>query len=99
MFYDEFSVCERPTMFYAWALRNSRPQVKSNERCRRRCNGLLAVDALTAEINLQLKDKAKAEDIADYLAELVVKAAGQGLKRSNWLAQILNQTLPGHGFS
>jgi allophanate hydrolase subunit 1 len=68
-------------MFYAWAPRNSRPQVKSNERHRRRCNGLLAVDALTGQTDLQLKEQAKAEDIASYLAQLVVKTAEQGYSK------------------
>ena len=32
VFFDEFSVTERPACFYAWAPLNTRPQVKSDEK-------------------------------------------------------------------
>lgn len=81
MFYDEFSASERPTVSYAWAARNTRPQVASNERQRRRCNGLLAVDALTEEQYLRLRHKAKAEDVAEYLAQFVREVAHKGYNK------------------
>jgi len=71
-------VSERPTIFYAWALRNTRPEIASNERNRRRCNGLLAVDAVTGEEYLRLKDKAKALDVSEYLTELVLDSLKRG---------------------
>ena len=46
-FFDEFAVYDRPSLFYAWAEKNSRPQIKSNERKRNKFNGLLCVDAIT----------------------------------------------------
>jgi transposase len=30
--FDEFSVCERPTSFYGWAEKNTRPKVVTNEK-------------------------------------------------------------------
>jgi transposase len=30
--FDEFSVCEKPTSYYGWAEKNTRPQVKTNEK-------------------------------------------------------------------
>ncbi len=73
IFYDEFSVSERPTIFYAWAPKNTLPKIASNERHRKRCNGLLPVDAFTGEEYLKLRDRAKAEDVSDYLTSLVLK--------------------------
>lgn len=32
VFADEFSVCEKPTSYYGWAERNSRPKVPTNEK-------------------------------------------------------------------
>lgn len=32
VFADEFSVCEKPTPYYGWAKRNTRPRVKTNEK-------------------------------------------------------------------
>jgi transposase len=30
--FDEFSICERPTAYYAWAEKNTRPRVKTDEK-------------------------------------------------------------------
>lgn len=32
VFADEFSVCEKPTAYYGWAARNTRPTVRTNEK-------------------------------------------------------------------
>jgi transposase len=69
--FDEFSIWDRPSLYYAWAKKNTRPEVPSDEkRKRNRVNGMMSVDAVTGEIYLQMKDKAKAEDIARYIADL-----------------------------
>lgn len=71
VFYDEFAVYDRPSLYYAWAEKNTKPTVPSNEkRQRHKLNGMLAVDAVTGEIYLQLRPKCKAEDVAAYLVDL-----------------------------
>lgn len=58
-------------MYYAWAEKNTKPQVPSNEkRKRNKVNGMLAVDAVSGEIYLQLRSVAKAEDVAAYLVDM-----------------------------
>lgn len=58
-------------MYYAWAERNSKPEIPSNEkRKRNKVNGMLSVDAVTGEIYLQLKPNSKTEDVAKYLIDL-----------------------------
>ena len=57
-------------MFYGWAERNTRPEVKSNERARKKLNGLLGVDAHSGEEYLGLSPQAKTEDISEYFADL-----------------------------
>jgi len=81
VFYDEFSVSERPTVFYAWAIKNTRPEIPSNEKNRQRCNGLLAVDAVTGEEYLRLADRARAEEVAEYLTELTKDCQQQGYQK------------------
>jgi transposase len=68
VFFDEFAVYDRPSLFYAWAEKNSRPQVLSNERRRTKVNGLLCVDTVTGEEYLRLTARARTEDIANYFA-------------------------------
>jgi hypothetical protein len=71
LFFDEFAVSNRPTTFYGWAEKNSRPEVASNEsKKREKLNGLLAVDAVSGEEFLRLSPRAKTEDLVLYFGEL-----------------------------
>jgi len=71
VFYDEFAVYDRPSLYYAWAERNSKPEIVSNEkRKRNKVNGMLSVDAVSGEIYLQLQAHSKTEDVAQYLVDL-----------------------------
>ena len=81
MFFDEFAVYDRPSLFYAWAEKNSRPQIPSNERKRNKVNGLLCVDAVNGEEYLSLKPKAKSEDVASYLTDLCSDCVNQGITK------------------
>lgn len=82
VFFDEFAVYDRPSIFYGWAEKNTRPQVPSNERGRRnKLNGMLAVDALTGEEYLKLKEKSKTEDVSNYFAELALDCVTQGFNK------------------
>ena len=70
---------DRPSLFYGWAEKNTRPKIKSNEkRKRHKVNGLLSVDAISGEEYLQLKSKAKSEDIATYFGLLCDDLSSQG---------------------
>ncbi len=82
MFFDEFAVYDRPSIFYDWAEKNTRPQIKSNERGRRnKLNGMLCVDAMTGEEYLRLKDKSKTEDVSSYLWELCLDCLKQSITK------------------
>jgi DDE superfamily endonuclease len=70
--FDEFAVSTRPNTSYGWAQKNTRPQVKSDERKREKINGLLAIDLITAKEYLQFKSVAKTENIADYFLDLTL---------------------------
>lgn len=70
--FDEFAVSTRPNTSYGWAIRNTRPQVKSNESKREKLNGLLAIDLITAREYLKLEPVAKTENIARYFVNLTI---------------------------
>lgn len=81
MFFDEFAVYDRPSVFYGWAERNTRPQVPSDEKVRHKLNGFLCVDALSGEEFLRLSAQAKSEDVSLYLAELCLDCIELGIKK------------------
>jgi DDE superfamily endonuclease len=71
LFFDEFAVYNRPSTYYGWAEKNTRPQVASDEsKKREKLNGLLAVDAVSGAEFLRLVPIAKTEDVALYFGEL-----------------------------
>lgn len=68
-------------MFYGWAERNTRPEVKSDERTRNKLNGFLCIDALSGEEFLRLSSSSKTEDVSEYLAELCLECVELGYKK------------------
>jgi hypothetical protein len=78
VFFDEFAVYDRPSLFYGWAERNTRPEVSSDERTRHKLNGLLCVDALSGEEFFRLSPRSKTEDVSEYLAELCLDCVELG---------------------
>ena len=81
MFFDEFAVYDRPSLFYGWAERNTRPEVKSDERTRNKLNGFLSVDALSGEEFFRLSPGSKTEDVSEYLAELCLDCVELGYNK------------------
>jgi transposase len=82
VFFDEFSVSNRPTTFYGWARVNTKFTVPSNEKKKReRLNGLLAVDAQTGQEYLKLTPQAKTEDLVDYFCDLAVDTRQAGYQQ------------------
>jgi transposase len=79
VFFDEFSVTNRPTPFYGWARVNTKFKVPSNEKKKReRLNGLLAVEAQTGQEHLKLTPTAKSEDLVDYFCDLALDTQQAG---------------------
>ncbi len=81
MFFDEFAVYDRPSLFYGWPERNTRPEVNSDERTRNKLNGLLCVDALSGEEFFRLSQLAKTEDISLYFAQLCLDCVELGFDK------------------
>jgi transposase len=82
VFFDEFSVTNRPTTFYGWARINTKFKVPSHEKKKRaRLNGLLAVDAQTGQEHLKLTPTAKTEDLVDYFYDLALATHQDGFNQ------------------
>jgi hypothetical protein len=81
VFFDEFALCDRPSLFYGWAERNTRPEVSSDERVRHKLNALLCVDAHSGEEYFRLSSQAKTEDVSQYFAEFCLDCVELGYAR------------------
>lgn len=82
VFFDEFSLSNRPTTFYGWARVNTKFKVPSDEKKKReRLNGLLAVDAQTGQEYLKLTPQAKSEDLVDYFCDLAMDTRQAGYQQ------------------
>ena len=82
VFFDEFAIYDRPSTFYGWAEKNTRPQVPSNEGIRRhKLNGMLCVDAITGEEYLRLKECSKTEDVSSYFRDFASDCTKKGVKK------------------
>ena len=81
MFFDEFALYDRPSLFYGWAERNTRPEVPSDERMRHKLNGFLCVDAHSGEEYFRLSSQAKTEDVSEYFAEFCLDCVELGYAR------------------
>lgn len=81
VFFDEFAVSVRPNTSYSWAQKNTRPKIPSIEGNRERLNGLLSVSLLSGKEYLKLSEKAKAYDIAEYMAELAIDTRKEGYRK------------------
>ncbi|MGR3279249.1 IS630 family transposase [Acaryochloris marina NIES-2412] len=78
VFFDEFAVSERPNLFYGWAERNTRPEVPSNERARKKLNGFLCVDAHSGAEYFGISPYSKTEDVSEYFADLCSECVESG---------------------
>lgn len=79
IFFDEFAVYDRPSLFYAWAEVNTRPEIPSDEkRTRHKVNGFLGVDAISGKEHLILNPDSKSEDVASYIALLCDDISKEG---------------------
>lgn len=61
IWFDEFSVSTRPQASHAWAEKNISPTIPSDEKKRKRENGLLAVENEQGITHLDTQPKANAQ--------------------------------------
>lgn len=79
VWFDEFSINDRPSASYGWAPVNTRPKIKSNEkRVRKRTTGMLAVDQSDAQMSINFANKGNARKVAFFMLRLAKKYAKMG---------------------
>jgi hypothetical protein len=78
IFIDEFSISTRPSTYYMWGEKGKQPQIKSNERNRKRTNGFVSVDAMSGDISLWQSEVAQAQQVAEFCCREALKAQKQG---------------------
>ncbi len=79
LFFDEFSLTNRPTTFYGWARKNTRFSVPSNESQKRaRINGFLAIGAETGKEYLTFSKESNAEAVGDFFYDLALTVKKEG---------------------
>lgn len=75
------SVSEQNSCHYGWARKNTRPQVSSNEKSRKRLNGMLSIDVESGQEYLWLSSHAQSDDVARHMAYLALEMDRQGVER------------------
>ncbi len=82
IFFDEFAVYDRPSLFYGWAQVNTRPEVPSDERKKRnQVNGFLTVDAMSGQEYFRLSSESKTKDVVVYMTLLCDDMVKQGYSK------------------
>jgi len=80
IFFDEFATTDRQSTYYSWAEKNTRPQIKSNEKNWKKTNGLLSVN-LQGKEYIKFTDKSRSEQIAEYFLQLSQDLQKDGYKK------------------
>jgi len=81
IWFDEFSVVNRPSPFYGWGEKNSTPTISSDEkRKRERINGFVGVDNDTGETFFESSPKGNSLYVACFLLSLVLIAEKKGME-------------------
>jgi hypothetical protein len=58
---DEFALQSAPYMHYAWAEKNTKPKIPSDERHRQKLNGFLTVDVQCGSTRVDFKKQSTTE--------------------------------------
>jgi len=81
IWFDEFSIVDRPSPFYGWGEKNTTPTIPSDEkRKRNRVNGFVGVNNDTGETHVETSPKGNSLYVACYLLSFVLIAQRKGMK-------------------
>jgi transposase len=77
-FFDECSMTNCGTIFYAWAKKNTRVRVYTRQRKKKRLNCFVSVDAVTGEEYIGFYNKSTFLEVSDYFYDLILKSHLKG---------------------
>ncbi|MCD2453680.1 transposase [Methylicorpusculum oleiharenae] len=75
---DEFALQSLPDTHYAWAEKNTKPRVQSDERHRQKVNGFLIVDVQRGDTRVEFHEKSHSEQVAGVVVTLLLSYLQQG---------------------
>ena len=78
VFFDECSMTNCGTIFYAWGKKNTRVRVYTRQRKKKRLNCFVSVDAVTGEEYIEFHKDSTFVEVSDYLYNLILKSYEKG---------------------
>lgn len=82
---DEFALQSVPYTHYAWAIKNSKPKIRSDERSRQKINGFLTVDVERGTTQVEFKESSKTEDVIKVIVFITLIYLKKGFKSITFL--------------
>ncbi|MDP2201037.1 MAG: transposase [Methylicorpusculum sp.] len=78
---DEFALQSIPDTHYAWAQKNTKPRVLSDERHRQKMNGFLMVDVQRGDTWVEFHEDSRSEQVAGVPVTLLLSYLQQGYRQ------------------
>lgn len=78
LFFDEFSVTTKTSLFYGWGKKRQALKIPSQEGSYKKTNGLISIDATSGKEYVEMMPSSKADDVADYLSQVCTKIKNDG---------------------
>lgn len=82
---DEFALQSTPYTHYAWAEKNSKPKIRSDERHRQKLNGFLTVDVQRGSTRVDFKQQSSTETVIGIVVLTVLIYLQQGFRQLTFL--------------
>jgi transposase len=82
---DEFAVQSVPYTHYAWATKNTKPRIFSDERHRQKMNGFLTVDVQRGTTHVEIKAQSTTEEAIIVIALTVLIYLQKGINQLTFL--------------
>ena len=82
---DEFALQNTPYTNYAWAEKNTKPRVWSDERHRKKLNAVLTVDVQRGDTRIDFNKQCNSEEVAATVVLTVLVFLKQGLNKLTFL--------------
>ena len=84
IWFDEFSIDDRPSPFYGWGKKNTTPSIPSDEkRQRNRVNGFVGIQNDTGETSVETSPEGNSFHVACYLLSFVIMAKKKSRNAQN----------------
>jgi len=83
--FDEFALQSVPYTHYAWAEKNTKPKIKSDEQHREKLNGFLAVDVTRGDTQVEFNKKSTTAETVSVIVSIILIYLQKGFTRLTFL--------------